>query len=114
MPSKSSKLYLNAFSVISVVFLLSALISALIISITNDLYAFIKPEASCVLNISEPTAIGEISAIMQQNGIIENPFMFTLYAKIKNQDDILEVFSGEIELNAQMSYSEIINEFSNN
>ena len=114
MPSKSSKLYLNAFSVISVVFLLSALISALVISITNDLYAFIKPEASCVLNISEPTAIGEISTIMQQNGIIENPFMFTLYAKIKNQDDILEVFSGEIELNAQMSYSEIINEFSNN
>lgn len=114
MQPKSSNPYVNAFSVITVVFLMSALISALIISVSNDLFAFIKPDTSYVLNITKPIPIEEITEVMQQNGIIENPFMFTLYAKLKNCDDTLEAFSGEIELNSQMSYREIINEFSNN
>ena len=108
---QKNKLYRFAFSVISVIVLLSLLFSAFLISIANDIYAFVKKDASVHMNITEPTSLNNIAREMQRNGIINNPTVFSLYVRSKGKAQIFESFQGEIYLNAEMSYRDIVNEF---
>ena len=105
-------IYRRAFSMITVLALLSVFISSVIISAANDIYAFIKPDAVCELNIDKPLTVYELALIMQKNGIISNPTLFSLYATIKEKDKDILLFSGDLILTSDMGYREILAQLS--
>ncbi len=90
--------------------LLAIFFAALIISITNDMYAFVKPRAEFVLTVTEHTDEDTLAMRLHEGGIIQNPTVFKLYLRSKGKTEALPSLSGEWKLNAQMSYREIMNE----
>ena len=107
-----NKLYRYAFSVISVIILVSLLLSALVISVVNDMFAFTKKNVSLKIEISSPTSVKIISRELQKGGIINNPTIFAMYVKAKGKQEVIESFQGEITLRSDMGYRAILNEFS--
>ena len=91
---------------------MAVLFTALIVSIVNDLYAFVKPEGEVVLAIEAPTELSELSKLLEQSGVVSNPTVFRLYVKHKNRAEQLENFVGTLRLDTSMSYREILLAFS--
>lgn len=87
--------------------LLALLISALILSVFNDIYAFVKKDIEIAFTVDEPYSLSEFSRILQQKEVIKNPTVFKLYAIAKGKRHTVENFSGELDLNANMSYRQI-------
>lgn len=87
---------------------LSILVSCAVVSVANDMYAFVKPEREVTLVISEPCTLDQISRILSDNDILYNPFCFVAYVKAKDRIAQIEAFRGEITLNSAMSYREIL------
>ena len=96
------------FSVIFVMALTAAFFACLLISVTNDMYAFIKTDGEVVLTVSSPLSVSEFSRLLHDNDIISNPHIFSLYIKSKNKTEVVESFSGEALLDRSMSYREIL------
>ena len=96
------------FSSIFVMALTAAFFACLLISVTNDIYAFINTDGEVILNVSSPLPLEDISRLLNDNGIISNPHIFSLYVKSKNKSDIIEDFTGEAKLDRSMSYREIL------
>ena len=96
------------FSVIFVMALTAAFFACLLISVTNDMYAFIKTDGEVVLTVSTPLSVSEFSRLLHDNDIISNPHIFSLYIKSKNKTEVVESFSGEALLDRSMSYREIL------
>lgn len=107
------KLYRYAFSSILTIVLTALLFSGILISVVNDIYAFVKPKTSYTLNIDTPISLNELSARLQSTGVIENPTVFSLYAKSKGRKQELEAFCGTLDLRSDMSYREILYQFAN-
>lgn len=104
----SQKLIRNAFEIVIITTLLSAMLALSVISVMNDIYAFVKPEGTVMLKIAEPTKIGELSRQLQREGIIKNPTVFSLFVRSKGMTQKLESFFGEASLRKDMSYREIM------
>jgi len=98
----------NTFEIVIMITLLSALISLAVISVLNDIYAFVKPEGAVTLSVSEPLRLNTLSRRLQREGIIKNPTVFSLFVKSKGMAQKLESFSGEVALRKDMSYREIM------
>ena len=96
------------FSAIFVMTLTAAFFACLLISVANDMYAFIKDTGEVVLTVSSPLSVSDFSKALHDNNVISNPHIFTLYVKSKNKADIIESFSGEADLDRSMSYREIL------
>ena len=96
------------FSVIFVMALTAAFFACLLISVTNDMYAFIKTDGEVVLTVSRPLSVSEFSRLLHDNDVISNPHIFSLYIKSKNKTEVVESFSGEALLDRSMSYREIL------
>ena len=89
------------------------LFSGLVISLANDVFAFVKPQIAITFSISEPTSLYTLSTELQNYGAIENALSFWIYVKYRNAEPYLENFYGSVELNSDMSYRDIINQFKN-
>ncbi len=98
----------RAFGIIIPLFLLSALIACLIISVTNDMYAFVKPDREEKLTVTSPITDKQLSLILKEKGIIKNDFVFYLYMRSKGKSDDISLLLGEWTLNSNMSYREIL------
>ena len=86
----------------------SFFVVALICSVTNDMYAFVKSDRECVISFNETCSLKEFSNILGEKEIIENPSIFWLYVKSKGRTESVETFTGELTLNESMSYREIL------
>ena len=106
-------LYRFAFSKITVITLFAIVCACLILSLANDLFAFVKPSNTVSFEVTEPTALKGLSSQLQTSGVIDNSLAFWAYVKLKNKDELLESFRGSVELNSDMSYRDILNEFIN-
>ena len=96
----------RAFTLCAVsVFLCSVLLSAV-----NDMYAFVKPEESITVEISEPLTLSELSGALGEKNVINNPLIFSLYVLSKDKKEACESISGSFELNSSMSYRQILAE----
>ena len=104
----SKKLLKNSFEIIIMITLLSALIALAVISVANDMYAFVKPDVGVTLRVDEPLDLASLSRRLQDEGIIKNPTVFSLFIKSKGRQEKLEAFVGEVALNRNMSYREIM------
>lgn len=97
----------RAFGIVVPLFLLSLLLAGAVISIANDMYAFVKPDAPITLSISSPLSSEQLSELLQNSGVIENAFAFRVYLRSKGLDGDVPSLLGEISLNSNMSYREI-------
>lgn len=104
--------YRRICSVIIPLLFLSLFLAALIISAANDIYAFVKPQRAAIIVIDKGESAYTLSALLSENGIIQNPLAFTLYAKLKDAEGDISAFEGELELESSMSYREILRYFS--
>lgn len=101
----------TTFARLSVPILAALFCAAGIISLANDMYAFVKPEQTVTLTVSSPLSLSELSREMASAGVIRNPTVFRLYVRAKNRTDRLESYTGVLTLNSAMSYREILQEF---
>lgn len=103
----------RVFSVIFIMALTAAFFACFLISIANDIYAFIKSEGEVAFTLSSPVSLSEFSNLLYENDVISNPHVFNLYVKSKNKAALFESLSGQITLDRSMSYREILIEIQN-
>lgn len=73
--------FIKTIIYVAAVVLVSIFLAVTIINAANDIYAFKKPDISAVITIPENADIDEVAKILKENGVIENPFIFKIYAK---------------------------------
>ena len=112
LKGEDKKLIKNTFEIIIIITLLAAMIALTVIAVANDMYALVKEDEKTTLIITEPLSLKELSRLLQQNKIIKNPTVFSMFIRSKGREDKLSSFVGEITLNSNMSYREIMLEFS--
>ena len=105
--------FARAFGALIPLTLLALLLSALIVSLANDIYAFVKKDSESTLYLSEPCSLDELSEMMKDLGIVKNPNIFKLYVISKGKRETVEAFSGEVKLNSNLSYRQILYELQN-
>ncbi len=110
-PIHEKKARRYAYATVTVITMLALLGAALLVSVANDMYAFVKPQREVSLSLDAPLSLSELAALLEREGIVANPTIFTLYTKVKNKVARVEAFSGEITLNSAMSYREILAAF---
>ncbi len=100
-----------AAAIIPLIFL-SLFLSAFTVSAANDMYAFVKPEASLTLAVESEDSVFSVAKRLEEKGIINNPLIFSVYVKSKGAEEKILGLTGEVTLNASMSYREIVSAFS--
>ncbi len=100
-----------AAQVVPLIFL-SFFLGAFTVAVANDMYAFIKPDTASSITFEADTPLLSVAKTLENEGIINNPVIFSLYVKTKGAEPRLRRFSGEVRLSASMSYREIIASFS--
>ena len=94
-----------AFKLIGISFLISLLISAAVIFIANDVFAFVSDSGEHVVTIPEDATADDVSAILKEKGLIRFPFIYQLYASMRSWGD--DYLAGEFVLSDAMSYDEL-------
>ena len=80
-----------------------------VITIGNDVFAFVKPEEPVMITVPEEATVEDIAYLLHEGGIIQYPEVFTLYAEIKEDDG--EFIAGEYEVSPQLNYDQLLSEF---
>ena len=104
------RLLRTAFARLTVLCLTALLAAGIVLSCVNDLYAFVKPDRSAVLVVEAPMELSALSRQMEALGIIENASLFRAYVRRSGYADTLGRFVGTRELNASMSYRELLSQ----
>lgn len=99
----------RAFGIILPLCLVALLLAGAVISVANDVYAFVKPDAQITVNVSAPS-VKELSSVLQDAGVIKNAFIFEIYLRRRGLEDELALLDGDLTLNSSMSYRELITE----
>ncbi len=107
-PFSAAISYRRALGIVIPLCLVSLALAGIVISVANDMYAFVKPEREFVLVLAGNTDVEDLSKILRQNGIIKNPFVFEMYLRSKNKADDINTLQGVWTLSAKMSYREIV------
>ena len=81
---------------------------AAFVSVTNDMYAFVKPDREISVRIDAPVSAKELSRLLKESGVIRNEFVFELYLDSKGKSEKSELILGEWTLNSNMSYRRIL------
>lgn len=105
---KNKKVIKRAFEQMIILTLLAVLLALLIASALNDMYAFIKQSGHIELSLSSPLTLKKLSRMLRDRGVIKNPLFFSLFVKSKSMQSRLESFVGDVTLDKNMSYREII------
>jgi cell division protein YceG involved in septum cleavage len=98
----------RAFMILVPLFLAAALLACAVISVANDMYAFVKSDSKVLLSLTTPTSERELSVLLKKSGVIKNDTVFYLYLKSKRNGEDVTPLSGEWKLNSNMSYREIL------
>ncbi|MBQ6569666.1 MAG: endolytic transglycosylase MltG [Clostridia bacterium] len=77
----------------------------------NDMFALKKDEVSVVVSIPNDASLNDVAKILADNGIIEYPFFFKLYATVTK--DTTGFKHGDFLLTTKTDYSEIIRKLTN-
>jgi UPF0755 protein len=81
----------------------SMFLAAFVIICANEVFAFVKPDRTAVIELDDTVDAGEVADILKDAGIIEHPSLFKLYCSLSGA----EFKSGKYELNADLDYSAI-------
>lgn len=90
---------------VSAVLAVSVFIASFALSSINDLVGFSKESKEIEITIPEGYGLSEISELLKEKGIIDEPFTFEVYARIKEMDKRLA--PGTYTLNSNLGYDQI-------
>ena len=107
-PQQKKQLIRYAFAYALRIVLIALLCVGILISVANDLYAFVKPDRAVSLSWEGERTLEEAARQLRVSGVIQNPAVFARYVRGRGQSEAVERFSGELTLNASMSYREIL------
>ena len=86
--------------------LVALLLTVGIVNVANDVFAFIKPEETVVVNIVQGGSMKQISKTLKDSGVVKHPFVFRLYCKLKKAEGKFQY--GDYTLNTNLAYDQII------
>ncbi len=78
----------KAIIYMTVVLVVAVLLAYGIILVANDVFAFVKSDEAIEVVIPENAMVDDIADILAENGIIEYPSLFRLYAKFQDVDGL--------------------------
>ena len=90
---------------VSAVLAVSVFIASFALSSINDLVGFSKESREVEITIPEGYDLSQIAELLENNGIIDEPFTFEVYARVKEMDQKLD--SGTFTLNSNLGYDQI-------
>ncbi len=90
---------------VSAVLAMSIFIASFALSSINDLVGFSKESKEYEVVIPEGATLGDIADILKEKGIIDEPFAFEVYARVKNMEEKLA--AGTYTLNSNLGYDQI-------
>ncbi len=111
---------IKAITYIVAVIVVSVFLAVFIILVGNDVYAFVKDESVVEVTIPEYATLNDISVILHENGVIEYPTIFKIYANLQEKDDLptdgmpqeTEKFlAGTYSVTPMMNYDELLAAF---
>ena len=109
---KMSQTIKRAMSKLLPICFVSVFISSLVCSVANDMYAFVKKDNEVNISIYKSLSLDEMTDLLSNRGVINNPDVFKLYVKLKEKSSDIEDFTGDATFNSSMSYREILSVFS--
>ena len=83
----------------------SVFIASFALSSINDLVGFNKESREIKIVIPEGYGLSEIANLLEENGVIDEPFTFEVYARVKDMETRLA--PGEYTLNSNLGYDQI-------
>ncbi|NLD88459.1 MAG: endolytic transglycosylase MltG [Clostridiales bacterium] len=94
-------------SVMYLIFVLgvSMFLAGLAISWSNDVFAFVKPDRTAVVEISDTMTGAQVAEILKNAGVVEHQKLFEIYARFSKADQKFK--SGKYELNSKLDYPAI-------
>lgn len=92
------------------VIIVSAFAGYYVITVGNDVFAFVKPEEPVLITVPEDATVEDIGNILHEGGIIKYPGIFKFYAELKHEDEG-EFIAGEYEVSPQLNYDQLLSEF---
>lgn len=90
----------------SCIFVVSVLLAAWICGIGNEVLGLIRPDKEITVNIAENSSTMQIAKELKKAGIIDHPYVFRFYCKLKKADGKFKF--GEYTINCQKDYNQII------
>lgn len=98
----------RAFGFVVPICVCAVFLAAAVISVANDMYAFVKPDETIEVSVDSALDTSEFAKLLGSKGIVKNPFIFELYLRTKGRDAEIPYLRGEWTLNRNMSYRDII------
>lgn len=105
-----SAVVLKTVVYIAIVLFLSALSIYYVISISNDVFAFVKPHKEYTFTVEKDMTTKDIARELDRQGIIEYDWAFRMYVKYKEDDAGYSYIIGDHELDSSMNYDQILTE----
>jgi len=91
------------------VIVISLFLGFFVISVGNDVFAFVKSQEEITVTIPENATVETVADILEENGIIKYPKIFTLFAKLKKDDG--EFIAGEYQVTPSTNYEMLLSAF---
>ncbi len=88
------------------IFVVSILLAAWFCDIGNEALGLIRPDQDITVVIEENSSTMEIAKTLKEAGIIDHPYVFRLYCKLKKADGTFQY--GEYTINCKKDYNQII------
>ena len=105
---------IKAVVYIAFIVVAAAALSYLALTSLNDIFAFVKEDREVEVTIPEYVTSSEMSEILGDAGVIEHPWLFRLYAKMKHVDENSKVYNfeaGTYTVSSSMNYDELFLSF---
>ncbi|MBQ6878349.1 MAG: endolytic transglycosylase MltG [Oscillospiraceae bacterium] len=90
---------------VSAVLAVSVFIASFALSSINDLVGFSKESKEIEITIPENYGLSEIAELLEEKGVIDEPFTFEVYARVKDMEKRLA--PGTYTLNSNLGYDQI-------
>jgi len=103
----------KALIYIVAVIAVSGILSYFGIIYANDIFAFVKPEKSAVITVSDNTTVSELADILHAEGMIEHPEVFKFYTwyRHRNNKTPIELKAGTYEISSMLNYDMMLSTF---
>ncbi len=87
---------------------ISALLSMLIIFVSQDAFGFGKPDRAITVEIPQAAGLTEVAEILEEKGVINSGLLFRVFYKVTKPSG--SFYYGTYALNSKWSYNEILEE----
>ena len=102
---------LKAIIYIAFIIVVSGALAYFILTSLNDVFAFVKDDRSAEVTIPEYATSADIAEALAEKEIINHPWLFKLYSKLKKVDSEgsrYDFVAGTYTVSANMNYDELL------